>query len=181
MVKAHWETAALRVGVIVAAVGLLLTGCTKGSTGIQPLPGASRDTTPSRSPVAEAAGALAAYRAMWGDLAAAAKSSDASHPGLGTHASGAALQLLRHMMTKDREKDVVTKGRLRVYPSVEDSGPAKVVIRDCADAADWLHYTTDGKLENAVPGGHHRIDATVLQRGDRWRVDQLYIGQVGSC
>ncbi|GAA3368732.1 hypothetical protein GCM10020367_08270 [Streptomyces sannanensis] len=92
----------------------MLTGYTKGPADIQPLPGASRDTTPSRTPAAEAAGALAAYRAMWDDFAAAAKTSDASHPGLGAHASGAALQLLRHMMTKDREKDVVTRGRLRV-------------------------------------------------------------------
>jgi hypothetical protein len=118
---------------------------------------------------------------MWDDFATAAETSDATHPRLGAHASGGALQLLRHMMTADRKKEVVTKGRLRLDPVVEDNGAARVVIRDCADATDWLHYTTDGKPENGVPGGHHRIDATLLQRGGDWRVDGLYIGQVGSC
>ena len=179
MVKSHGRANALRAGAIAAIAGLLLAGCAKASSDARPVPGKPVATT--RTPAVQPVEALAAYRAMWDDLAAAAETSDAKHPGLGAHASGGALQLLRHMMTEDRKKEVVTKGQLRLGPVVEDNGMMRVVIRDCADATDWLHYTTDGKPENDVPGGHHRIDATLFQRGGGWWVDRLSIGQVGSC
>ncbi|MEV8015280.1 hypothetical protein AB0O76_02750 [Streptomyces sp. NPDC086554] len=135
----------------------------------------------SPEPEVSSPGALTAYRAMWDDLAAAAVTSDAKHPRLKAHASGGALELLRYMMTQDRKKDVVTKGRLRLDPAVENGDASKVVIQDCADATAWLQYTKDGALENDVPGGHHRVDATVRQQGGAWRVDRLYIDQVGTC
>ncbi|WP_125937188.1 hypothetical protein [Streptomyces sp. WAC 06738] len=91
------------------------------------------------------------------------------------------MELLRYMMTEDRKKGVVTKGRLRLSPTVEIGDATRVVVRDCADASDWLHYTHDGALEDDVPGGHHRVDATVRPYSGSWRVERLYIDQVGSC
>ncbi|MCL7377017.1 hypothetical protein [Streptomyces sp. 35G-GA-8] len=91
------------------------------------------------------------------------------------------MELLRYMMTQDRRKGVVTKGPLHLTPAVESSEATKSVIRDCVDATDWLHYTAAGKPENGVPGGHHRVDATVEQHGGVWKVERLYIDQVGTC
>ncbi|MDQ1024786.1 hypothetical protein QF035_002368 [Streptomyces umbrinus] len=171
-----------------AMMGLLLAGCTTGSSDAKPLPEGTLETRVSRTPPgpppppdADHAEALAAYRAMWDDLAAAAATSDPKHPRLRAHASEGALELLRYMMREDRKKDVVTNGQLRLDPSAENSEVTRAVIRDCADATDWLHYTKDGKLENDVPGGHHRVDATVRQRGGVWRVERLHIDQVGTC
>ncbi|MER6075153.1 hypothetical protein ABT187_41430 [Streptomyces sp. NPDC001817] len=160
-----------------AIAGLFLGGCADGSSEAKSLP----EKKVSRTPSAQHAEAMDAYRAMWGDLAAAAQTSDAKYPRLEAHASGEALELLRYMMTQDRKKDVVTKGRLRLDPVAEKRDAATVVIRDCADATDWLHYAKDGKREDDVPGGHHRVDATVRQQHGAWTVERLYIDRVGTC
>lgn len=182
MTTRRWVNALL-AGASAAIAGLLLAGCADdNSSDVQPLPEAKpAETAASPGPDVEYAEALAAYRAMWDDLAVAAVTSNARHPRLQTHASGGALELMRHMMTEDRKEKVVTKGRLHLSPTVENGDATRVVIRDCADASEWLHYTRDGKLENDVPGGHHRVDATVRPHGGDWRVERLYIDQVGSC
>lgn len=182
MTTRRWVNALL-AGASAAIAVLLLAGCADdNSSDVRPLPEAKpAETAASPRPEVEYAEALVAYRAMWDDLAAAAATSDAEHPRLKAHAWGGALELLRYMMTEDRKKNVVAKGRLRLNPNVESGDATRVVIRDCADASDWLHYTRDGELENDVPGGHHRVDATVRPYGGGWRVERLYIDQVGSC
>lgn len=180
----HRRTCALLAGVSAAIAGLLLAGCSEGSSDARPLPEGTAEAATSRTPEAESAEALGAYRAMWDDLAAAAATSDPKHPRLKAHASDEALALLRHMMTEDRKKGVVTKGELRLDPAVEDaedSEATKVLVRDCADGSNWLHYTKGGDLYNDVPGGHHRVDATVRQHDGVWRVERLYIDEVGTC
>lgn len=125
--------------------------------------------------------AVTAYRAMWADAMVAARTSDPQHPQLDNHATDGALQLLRHMMRANREEGVVTKGQSKFAPVAMKADLAKVVVQDCADDSRWLQYTLDGALEDHVPGGHHRIDATVRKHGDRWIVESLYIDEVGTC
>ncbi|WP_189135418.1 hypothetical protein [Wenjunlia tyrosinilytica] len=179
--KTQRRANALLAGVSAVIAGLLLAGCTGASSDARPLPEGTLETAASPRRHEQHPEALDAYRAMWDDLAAAAVTSDAKHPRLTAHASGRALELLRYMMARDRRKDVVTKGHLRLDTAVENSEATKMVLRDCADATDWLHYTSEGKLEDHVPGGHHRIDATVRQQGGVWRVERLHIGPVGTC
>lgn len=85
------------------------------------------------------------------------------------------------MMRQDRQKGLVAKGQVRPDPAVVSSSATQVVIRDCSDDSHWLLYTRDGRPENDVPGGHHRIDATVVLRSNRWRVESLYVHEMGSC
>ncbi|KPI17637.1 hypothetical protein OK074_1658 [Actinobacteria bacterium OK074] len=118
---------------------------------------------------------------MWNDLVVAARTSDADNPRLADHAEGGALQLLRHMMRENRKQVVVTKGKPEFAPVVTEGRPSKVVIEDCADGSRWLQYAKDGSLKDAVPGGHHRVDATVGKHGGRWLVDSLFIDEVGTC
>ncbi|MER6062420.1 hypothetical protein ABT167_14745 [Streptomyces sp. NPDC001792] len=125
--------------------------------------------------------AVAVYRAMWDDVVIAARTSDAEQPQLDDHAGGGALQLLRHMMQEDKRQGVVTKGRPKFAPQVVKVGASTVVIQDCADGSRWLQYAKDGSLKDDVPGGHHRVDATVRKHGRRWLVESLYIGEVGTC
>ncbi|MFE6287854.1 hypothetical protein [Streptomyces sp. NPDC057877] len=126
-------------------------------------------------------GAVVAYLAMWDDAVAAAKVSDAEHPRLDDHAEEGALQLLQHMMRENRQEGVVTRGRPEFAPVVTERGASEVVIEDCADGSDWLQYTEDGALKDDVPGGHHRVDATVRRHGERWLVESLRIDAVGTC
>lgn len=162
-------------------VGAFLSGCSEDSSDAKSMP-TRTVSSPQHDPGAtRSSGALIAYQAMWDDLAKAAATSDPKHPSLGDHATGGALQLLRYMMKQDRRDHVITRGRFRIAPVVMNDGDTKVVIRDCVDSVDWLHYTTEGRLEDKVPGGHHRVDATVRVRGGVWRVERMYIGQVGTC
>ncbi|MCC3654008.1 hypothetical protein LIX60_21585 [Streptomyces sp. S07_1.15] len=177
----HRAGAILALG-SVAFSGALLAGCSKASSDPEP-PSERFGETPGAldARAVEHREALAAYRAMWDDALAAAATSDAKHPRLHAHASAGALELLRYMMRENRKKGLVAKGRLHLDPVVERSQAAKVVIRDCADATDWLRYTEGGELENDVPGGHHRVDATVRQRSGMWRVEDLYLHEAGTC
>ncbi|MGW1528443.1 hypothetical protein [Streptomyces sp. NPDC002159] len=125
--------------------------------------------------------ALAAYRAMWDDVVVAARTSNDERSRLDDHAEGGALELLRHMIRENEKQEVVTKGRPSFAPEVTKTGTSAVVIQDCADGSRWLQYAKDGSLKDDVPGGRHRVDATVRKRGDRWLVESLYIGEVGTC
>lgn len=140
---------------------------------------ASRDAV-SPTPPAEN-GAVTAYKAMWGDLVVAARESDVHHARLDDHAEGGALQLLRHMMRENGEQGLVVKGAPRFAPVITKTDSSAVVIQDCADGTQWLQHTRDGALKDHVPGGHHRVDATVRRHGDLWMVESLYIDEVGTC
>ncbi|MET9085527.1 hypothetical protein ABZX77_27195 [Streptomyces sp. NPDC004237] len=166
-----------------AALVLLLTAaaCTSadGAPGPPGTPASGRSA--AAAPPSGDAAALAAYQAMWGDVVVAARTSDAGHSRLDDHAEGGALQLLLHMMRANKEQGVVTKGQPTFAPVVTKAGASTVVIQDCADDSRWLQYTEDGSLKDDVPGGHHRVDATVSKHGGRWLVESLYIGEVGTC
>ncbi|MFF3909788.1 hypothetical protein ACFYZJ_28295 [Streptomyces sp. NPDC001848] len=75
----------------------------------------------------------------------------------------------------------MTKGQPKFAPVATKVGASSVVIQDCADGSHWLQYAKDGSLKDDVPGGHHRVDATVSKHGDKWLVESLYIGEVGTC
>lgn len=178
------RTGLLAKGVVaVATTVLLVSGCSK-RTSSRRLPAspatAGVSTAPSPSSVGDKE-ALAAYRAMMGDLVAVSRNPDENDARLRSHASANALALLRYMMKQDREKNVVAKGHVRVDPTILKSSASQVVLRDCADDSDWLLYSRDGKLENNVPGGRRRIDATLEKRDGGWRVERLYFDEVGTC
>ena len=162
------------------AVLLPLAACTITA---EPVPGAS--PVASQEMVSPALpsenGAVTAYKAMWSDLVVAARDSDAGHARLDDHAEGGALQLLRHMMKENGEQGLVVKGAPKFAPVIMKTDASAVVIQDCADGTHWLQHTRDGALKDHVPGGHHRVDATVRRHGDTWMVASLYIDEVGTC
>ncbi|WP_157856317.1 hypothetical protein [Actinacidiphila yeochonensis] len=162
---------------------LVASGCSKASSDGRPvaspvtvsasaMPGASR---PGNQ------GPLLAYRAMMNDLVVVSRNPNENDPRLRDHASAGALMLLRYIMEADRQKDVVGRGTPVVDPTIVKSAATQAVIRDCIDDTQWLLYTRDGELENDVPGGRHRVDATLEVRAGAWRVVRLYFDQVGTC
>ncbi len=160
---------------------ILLSGCSQHSSDAKPLPQSVSSSSSHHVEDRRQVKALIAYRAMWNDLVAAATTSDPKHPRLDDHAAGGALELLRYMMRQDRNKGVITKGQLRLAPVGKNGEASKVSVRDCVDGADWLHFTRDGRLEDKIPGGHHRVNATAIERDGVWRVEHLFIDEVGTC
>lgn len=160
---------------------LTVTACASGERAALPPATPASSPAVAEAPPPSATAAVAAYRAMWDDAVVAARASDAEHARLDDHAEGGALQLLRHMMRENRKQGVVTKGEPKFAPMVTKVEGSKIVIEDCADGSRWLQYAEDGSLKDDVPGGHHRVDAAVSRHGDRWLVESLYVGEVGTC
>ncbi|MGW3425974.1 hypothetical protein [Streptomyces phaeochromogenes] len=181
MVKVRRRVNVLLVGASAAVTGLLLVGCMKGSSGAKPLPEGTAVTTASRTPDSEYAEALAAYRSWWRDLAAVSVSPDPGSPKLNDHATGGALELMKHGLKTAQKQEVVTRGAPRPDPGIVSARPDKVVIRDCVDGTGWLQYKRNGELRNDVPGSHFKADATVRRVDGVWKVSDLYMHEAGSC
>ncbi|MFH9964902.1 hypothetical protein ACH4PR_26490 [Streptomyces mirabilis] len=125
--------------------------------------------------------AVAAYRAMWADTEAAARSADAKHPRLDDHAEQNALWLLQDVMEKARKAGVTIEGSVVVEPTVVDSGKDKVELQDCIDGSKWVQVKPGGSSDG-LSGGRRRAKATVVRTsGDKWKVSDLYWEGVGTC
>lgn len=173
---------------LLVSLGLGSVGCSGGGPASAHAGGGAGEApaSPSSSPrVSGADGAVAAYRAMWNDLEVAGRTADPDSPQLSDHATGAALQLLKYGLSKDRQDRVVIKGVVSLSPQVVSASPAaaptQVRIVDCSDDAHWLVYRMNGTLKDDVPGGHHRNTATVQRFGRDWKVVELTMGENGSC
>lgn len=174
-----------KCAVMAAGASLLLAAvaCTPADDKpASPRPAApSGSAAPTRSPSDGTEAAVAAYRAMWDDLVAVARTSDETNPRLDDHAESGGLGLLRYMMREGKKQGVVGKGYVRLAPVAKRVSTSKVTILDCSDSTHWLQYRLDGTLKNNVPGGHHRVEATVVQHDGRWVVNSLFIDAVGTC
>lgn len=170
----------VKVWLGVMAIGLLLGGCADGSR-TKP---AAEPTHRSPRPDAEDGrhtGALRAYRAMWRDLAAASRTSDASSPRLDDHARGNAVALMKYGLKDARKDKIVSKGTPYPHPRVISSTSEKVTVRDCVDGTKWLEYKRNGGLKNHRPGSHVKADATVKRTKGEWKVSRFYLHEDGSC
>lgn len=170
------------VCLLALAVGLGLAGCSGDSSDSKPLPEQSAADTASATPrERKHAEALVAYRAMWRDLAEAAKTSNASSPQLDDHASGAALDLLEQRLDSAKKEEVVLKGTLRLHPVIASGSDREVEVRDCVDSTKWLVYRLNDELRDNVPGGHSKAEASVAFDGAGWKVNELVLYRSGTC
>lgn len=181
-----------RICGVVVAVGfaLLVSSCSGsgGSASQRTSPDRSvvtRSSTPSATDVARV-DAVAAYNAMWQDMAAAALTADYQSPQLAQHAAGNALSLLVRGLYTNQRMGIVVKGQPVTHPTVTSlkptGEPTSAAISDCFDDTNWLNYVAaTGALQNNVPGGRHRTTATVIDMGGSWKVTELQVGAAGTC
>ena len=146
---------------------------------------ATRSSTTSAADVART-DAIAAYNAMWRDMASAALTADYQSPQLAQHAAGDALSVLTRGVYTNQRRGIVVKGQPVTHPTVTSlkptDKPTSAVISDCFDDTNWLNYlAASGELQNDVPGGRHQTTATVDEAGGAWKVTQLQVGAVGTC
>ena len=167
------------------AFALLLPACHGSGS---PHPPTSTGPATSSTDSAEAIArrdALAAYQAMWADMAAAARTADYKSPLLPQHATQAALSLLVRGLYTDKRLGIVVKGRpvtnARVVSVSSLSNPTTAQIVDCFDDTHWLNYKVTGGLQNKVPGGLHHTTATVTKINGVWKVTRLHVEASGTC
>jgi len=129
--------------------------------------------------------ALAAYHAMWSDMAVAARTADYRSPLLPHHAAGKALSILVRGLYTDKRMGIVVKGKpvthARAVALLPSTSPSKVLIVDCFDDRHWLNYKVTGGLQNNVPGGLHHTTATVVDIDGAWKVTRLLVEKSGTC
>lgn len=173
--------------VIAAAV---LAGACTPNPAVAPTTTSTTSASPTSTSSAETPErkAVAAYLAMWREMAAAAESSNWQAPELARYAAGDALSVITRSLHEDNDKGVVTKGRPTNDPKVTNVDrpegiPTVVMIRDCGDDATWLKYRkgTDQLVDDEA-GGRRSIIAEVKAQADgSWRVTRFAVQGVGSC
>ena len=175
------------VGVVVA-LALVAPSCSAPHRSVAPhlqTPPFETSTTTSAADNARGS-AIAAYDAMWQDMAAVALTADYQSPRLAQHAAGEALSLLTRGVYTNRRRGVVVRGRPATRPAVTSlkpsTEPTTATIRDCFNDTNWLNYiAATGQLQNHVPGGLHQTTATVKDISGTWKVTGLQVGAAGTC
>jgi hypothetical protein len=158
------------------------TGVPSSTTRITSLASSS----PTPSPLSEAERqAVAAYDAMWHDMAVAARTADYRSPLLPQHATRTALATLIHGLYSYKRQGLIIKGTPVTHPRVTSaqpsSAPTHVKIVDCFDDTHWLNYKSTGGLQDKIPGGHRRVTAVAIKQQFGWKVTELSVGDEGSC
>jgi hypothetical protein len=166
---------------------MFLTGCGAGSSPTAAPTTASPNQSGSTTgvPVDPSGRVLSAYRAMWADLASAARTSDFQSPRLSQHASGQTLTLFEQGLARDQLHGIVTRGTPALHPVVTSLSPQRdpshATVVDCFDDAHWLEYRTSGELAKKAPGGHRATTAQLIRTSGTWKVDRLTIDKTGTC
>jgi hypothetical protein len=183
------------LGVLVVLGLFAVAGChsTQPSPPASPAPSAP-PTTASATPApfevvpsgaSAQQAAVIAYRNMWHAFVQAGRTSNPDDPNLAKYATGDALTLIVHALTQDRDQHKVSLGDVALNPSVvgfrPPGNPTEVTIADCADDSQWLVYKDTGGLFNDVPGGRHKVSATVELVGSTWTVKSFTAQAVGTC
>lgn len=174
--------------VLVAATGVIALAACGGHVGTAAPSATSSVTTAATTSSASSSArqaALAAYDGMWADEQQAALTANYQSPLLAQHASGAALSLLVQGLSGYQRQHEVVKGQPVTHPQVTSltpaAAPTRATITDCFDDTHWLVYKDTGPLEDNVPGGHRRIQATVVESGGVWKVTQFSGEAEGTC
>ncbi len=184
--RARWVTCAVA---LLLPPAILLPACQSSGPASSATSGSASGppASPSTDSPADVArhDALAAYEAMWEDMATAAETADYRSPLLAQHAASAALSILVRGLYTDKRMGIVVKGQpvtnARVVGLSPPANPTKASIVDCFDDRNWLNYKATGGLENNVPGGLHHTTATVSDIHGVWKVTQLHVEASGTC
>ena len=181
------NTRSITTAVLAGVVAALAAACSS-STGSST---AAASTTASRVPTASAsastpgpaAEALAAYAAMWKDIAEASKTADYQASYLPDHMSGAALQTVTGNIKLESKAGEIALGTPVLHPVVVSVASNSVALSDCLDDRAWLNYTdsTPPKPVDNVPGGFRSTTATVTDESGTWKVTEINSGADGTC
>jgi hypothetical protein len=130
--------------------------------------------------------ALAAFEAMWQDMALASQRADYQSPVLARHASGEALDLVVRSVYSFKLKGQATRGKPVVEGHVTAltprGEPTTATIDGCADSTNWVeHDAKTLKRSDEPPGGPHRTTATVTLTQGVWKVTMFRVEGTGTC
>jgi hypothetical protein len=180
-----WRAAPLLLGVV-----LVLGSCsgdgdaegaiTTSTTGQAPTTAAATTTTRSSEADTKAA-VLAAYRAFWADVVAAARTADWRSPRLDDHATGKMLDRIRGQFRALEFQGWVARGTIEVSPRLAALTGRKATVQDCVDGSRFRRY--DPKKRQWLDSGGGQPDrqrsTLTLDGQGHWKVADSEVS--GKC
>jgi hypothetical protein len=180
-----WRAAAPLLGVVLVLSSCSGDGGAEGAiatttTGQAPTTVAA--TTTTRSPEANTkAAVLAAYRAFWDDVVAAARTADWRSPRLDDHATGKMLDRIRGQFRALEFQGWVARGTIEVSPRLASLTGRKATVQDCVDGSRFRRY--DPKKRQWLDSGGGQPDrqrsTLTLDGQGNWKVADSEVS--GKC
>ena len=142
-------------------------------------PPTTRTTTPSQADAKAAV--LAAYRAFWDDVVAAARTADWRSPRLDDHATGKMLDRIRGQFRALEFQGWVARGSIEVSPRLAALTGRKATVQDCVDGSRFRRY--DPKKRQWLDSGGGQPDrqrsTLTLDGQGNWKVADSEVS--GKC
>jgi len=160
---------------LIAAALLALAGCaapsgSPGSPGSTPAAVTAR-SAPSPAEGATAAAVLAAYRAFWDEVIAAASTADHEAEDLRRHATGEQLVTTIGQLYDLRRRGLVLRGPVRLDPRVVSLSGDGAVVEDCQDGSRFLAYDArSGAARGRSVKRRDRVTAYLTYDQGAWKV-----------
>jgi hypothetical protein len=183
--RGPWWAAPLLLGVV-----LLLSSCSGDgdaegaiattTTGQAPATAAATTTTQPSEADTKAA-VLAAYRAFWDDVVAAARTADWRSSRLDDHATGKMLDRIRSQFRGLQFQGWVARGTIEVSPRLVGLASKKATVQDCVDTSRFRRY--DPKKRQWLDSGGGQPDrqrsTLTLDGQGHWKVADSEVS--GKC
>ena len=181
--RGPWWAAPLLLG-----VALVLSSC----SGDGDAEGAIATTTTGQTPTTAAtttrpseadtkAAVVAAYRAFWDDVVAAARTADWRSPRLDDHATGKMLDRIRSQFRGLQFQGWVARGTIEVSPRLVGLAAKKATVQDCVDTSRFRRY--DPKKRQWLDSGGGQPDrqrsTLTLDAQGHWKVADSEVS--GKC
>jgi hypothetical protein len=127
------------------------------------------------------AAVLAAYRAFWDDVVAAARTADWRSSRLDDHATGKMLDRIRSQLRGLQFQGWVARGTIHVSPRLADLAGKKATVQDCIDTSRFRRY--DPKKRQWLDSGGGQPDrqrsTLTLDTQGHWKVADSEVS--GKC
>jgi hypothetical protein len=190
--RPRWRAAASRLApwVLVLIVVMGLAACSDESdakdaavtrTTGQAVTTTSTSTATTAATEDQKAAVLAAYRAFWDDVVAAARTADWRSPRLDDHATGKMLDRIRSQLRGLQFQGWVARGTIQVSPRLVDLAGKKATVQDCVDTSRFRRY--DPKKRQWLDSGGGQPDrqrsTLTLDAQGHWKVADSEVS--GKC
>jgi hypothetical protein len=127
------------------------------------------------------AAVLAAYRAFWADVVAAAKTADWRSPRLDDHATGKMLDRIRNQLRGLQFQGWVARGTIQVSPRLVGLASKKATVQDCVDTSRFRRYDPNKRQWLDSGGGQpdRQRSTLILDAQGHWKVTDSEVS--GKC
>ena len=122
---------------------------------------------------------LAAYRAGWAALDAAADPPNPEHPALSETKTGPALAAIQQGLSGYRERGVVYRGTAEFSPRVVSVTPSRAEVEDCVLDHGKLIDGASGRVVQEPSGVRKRWKSVMVIADGGWKAEDMRIE--GTC